>query len=303
MAGSEPQTIVARIDWNLLKPLLEAGRPRSLLSRVAPRPRVVKSGDEKAPIASEPNLIERLVQSSAATRKDVLTEFVRTEAAVVLGLRTPDLVDPARSLFNIGMDSLMAIELKSRLERAVATTLPSALAFNYPTVNDLVKFLDTIVPERAPVADDNLQDVNDLLNRLPDMPIAEVDSLLAKIVNGGTSGVTDLRPDEKRELLARLLQKREAQQHQKQAEQGTDRRRTPAGDGPPLRPIPRNGDLELSFGQERVWFLEQLQPESLFYNVLDLFRFTRATRRRTAPPKYRGGCRSTRSATNHLSID
>jgi microcystin synthetase protein McyG len=182
LAGSEPQTIVARIDWNLLKPLLEAGRPRPLLSLVAPGPHVMKSGDEKAPIAPGSNLIERLVHSSAATRKDVLTEFVRTEAAVALGLRTPDLVDPARSLFNIGMDSLMAIELKSRLERGVAATLPSALAFNYPTVNDLVKFLDKIVPERAPVTDDNLQDVKDILNRLPNMPITEVDSLLAKLL-------------------------------------------------------------------------------------------------------------------------
>ncbi len=182
LAGSEPQTIVARIDWNVLKPLLEAGGPRSFLSRVAPDPRAVKSQDEKAKTVSGPSLIDRLMQSPAAARKDLLTKFVRTEAAAVLGVRTPDLVDPARSLFNIGMDSLMAIDLKSRLERAVAVTLPSALAFNYPTVNDLVKFLDTIVSELAPVTDNDLQDVNDLLNRLPDMPIAEVDSLLAKML-------------------------------------------------------------------------------------------------------------------------
>ncbi len=83
--------------------------------------------------------------------------------------------------------------------------------------------------------------------------------------------MTDLRPNEKRELLARLLQKREAQQHQKQAEQRANLGRSAADDGPPLRAIARNRDLELSFGQERVWFLEQLQPETLFYNVLDLF--------------------------------
>ena len=36
----------------------------------------------------------------------------------------------------------MAIELRSRLERVVAATLPSALAFNYPTVTALAAFLD-----------------------------------------------------------------------------------------------------------------------------------------------------------------
>ena len=181
LAGPDPQTIVARIDWNVVKPRLEAGRPRPFLSMVVPQSTKTRSQEKQAYVTPAPDLFERLANGSSASRKDVLAEFVRTEVAAVLGLRTPDLVDPSRSLFNIGMDSLMAIELKTRLERAVAAPLPSALAFNYPTVNDLVKFLDTIVPEAVPVADD-LQDVNDLLSRLPDMPIAEVNSLLAKML-------------------------------------------------------------------------------------------------------------------------
>ena len=90
MSGSEPQTIVARIDWNVLKPLLEAGRPRPFLSRVGLRPLADKSQDEKVQNASGPTLIERLAQGPVAARKDMLAEFVRGEAAVVLGLRTPD---------------------------------------------------------------------------------------------------------------------------------------------------------------------------------------------------------------------
>lgn len=62
----------------------------------------------------------------------------------------------------------------------------------------------------------------------------------------------------KRELLARLLRERAA--------------RAPAAAGaspaPVLRRIGRDGALQLSFGQERIWVLEQLQPDSLFYNIL-----------------------------------
>ncbi|HST59827.1 MAG TPA: condensation domain-containing protein, partial [Longimicrobium sp.] len=36
---------------------------------------------------------------------------------------------------------------------------------------------------------------------------------------------------------------------------------------PPVVPVSREGALPLSFAQERLWFLDRLQPESAFYNV------------------------------------
>ncbi len=40
---------------------------------------------------------------------------------------------------------------------------------------------------------------------------------------------------------------------------------------PPLREVPRDGDLPLSFSQQRLWFLDQLQPGDPLYNISAAF--------------------------------
>ena len=144
-AGPEAQATVAAVDWDALIALYEVKRPRPLLSELRSRATAVTA-------ASRPRAVELRAQLQAVStegRRDLLLEHVRGEVASVLGLE-PHRVDIEQGLFEMGMDSLMAVDVKTRLEAAVGQRLPSTLTFNYPTVSALTGYLADQVLGLAP---------------------------------------------------------------------------------------------------------------------------------------------------------
>ena len=85
--------------------------------------------------------ISQLNAASKSQRWSLLQTFVREQALKVLGLETSRAISLQRPLTELGLDSLMAVELRNALGKGVEQTLPATLLFDHPTIEALVHHL------------------------------------------------------------------------------------------------------------------------------------------------------------------
>jgi NADPH:quinone reductase-like Zn-dependent oxidoreductase/acyl carrier protein len=109
--------------------------------------RVTPAGpDPAATVApSEPptDLKARLASLPPARRKGELQHMVAEQIAAALGLDGAKSLDPAQPLSELGVDSLLAVELRHRLSAGLGLerNLPATLLFDYPTVEALSEYI------------------------------------------------------------------------------------------------------------------------------------------------------------------
>jgi malonyl CoA-acyl carrier protein transacylase len=90
----------------------------------------------------KPSLLKQLEEASPAERYDILTAHVRSEIARVLELKTSEQIQLSQKLFDeLGLDSLMAVDLKNSLQASIERPLRSTLVFDYPTLESIVDYL------------------------------------------------------------------------------------------------------------------------------------------------------------------
>ena len=125
------------VDWPAYAESFAARPPllEDLLSTAVEDDAVVVPED------SPDDLLSRLREAPVGDREDVLSTFVREELKAVLRLPSPP---PASArFFDLGMDSLMAVELRNRLNRAFAGeyVASNTVVFDYPDTAGLARFL------------------------------------------------------------------------------------------------------------------------------------------------------------------
>src|SRR5262249_9388649 len=108
----------------------------------------VRDGHASAPEPAASSRSDSFATLPASQRLSALTARVIKELAAVLRL-SPSRIDPRRPFGALGLESLLALEFRNRLEACLGLRRSPTSIWNYPTVVDLVAFLLSKMEPRA----------------------------------------------------------------------------------------------------------------------------------------------------------
>ena len=127
------QGSVMRFSPDAWRQHLSGAARSSFLSGFAAK--TAPGASERSAVA-EPDLQEQLNAAAAPERRGIVERFITVRAARVLRL-TADQIDPEKPLRAMGLDSLLAVEFRNRMEADTGLSIPTTLIWNYPTVAKL----------------------------------------------------------------------------------------------------------------------------------------------------------------------
>jgi acyl carrier protein len=152
--------VPVRLDLGALRAQARAGTLPALLRGLvrAPARRAEAAGG---------SLTQRLAGVPQGDRERFVLDFVRAQAAAVLGHASPEAIDADRAFKKLGFDSLAAVELRNRLTQTTGLRLSTTLIFDHPTPAAIARFFmaevgGTEAAGRSPL-EAELRKIEDLL--------------------------------------------------------------------------------------------------------------------------------------------
>jgi acyl transferase domain-containing protein len=138
--GVARAAVLPVLDWRRLLAEYASGSEPPLLEDVARQARMAARRTSSGG-SGRADLLSATENAPPPARRGVVEAFVREQVFKALAIDASVHVDVSQPLHGLGLDSLMAIELRNALGAAVRRTLPATLLFNYPTIDALTRYL------------------------------------------------------------------------------------------------------------------------------------------------------------------
>ncbi|MCX4564012.1 type I polyketide synthase [Streptomyces phaeochromogenes] len=133
--------------------------------------------------AGERELLARFTAAGPAERQELLLDLVRRQVAIVLGHTGPESVPADQAFRDLGFSSLTAVEVATRLSRALGAKVPPTLVFDHPTPEAVGVHLAQLLEDRGDAAQSSSEErIRAALTSLPLDTLREaglLDELLA----------------------------------------------------------------------------------------------------------------------------
>ena len=139
LASGRPQVALMSVQWPVYLEALGAKGRSSFYESLAP----ARAAAPNAAVASSQSrhpLADRLKAALPHERPQVLASSLQESVARVLRLE-PTQLDWRQGFAELGMDSLMAIELRNVLQKGLGVSVPATVALDHPTIDFLVRHL------------------------------------------------------------------------------------------------------------------------------------------------------------------
>ncbi len=139
---NRPQVGAIHIDWakyvHYLPPEKKSGIFSNIITEVQEN-LVGEKGEKQSAI------VQSLMDALPEQRSKILLSFVQELAGKVVGYGDGNAIAEDSPLMEQGFDSLMAVDLKNRLNKSLNSNLPASLLFEYPTLEKITGYLLTEV--------------------------------------------------------------------------------------------------------------------------------------------------------------
>ncbi len=134
------QNIIANINWQTFMPLYELSGKRSILALFASN-NTEEYIEDKTKNTAKSETLTNIENSLSEERKPLLVSYLKKEVASLLEFESTYSIDSEKGFSEMGIDSLMAVELKNTLDANFAIKLPLTIVFEYPNINLLADYI------------------------------------------------------------------------------------------------------------------------------------------------------------------